>query len=182
MAIDLTMDRQAGIQNPLMLQTLKATSLAVGLPVRKTLSPKTQKEYIFYFDIGSVSTEQLRNIITSSTTMDTYSSYKDSENTNNGDIQKATETKQQTGQVLDELNRIEKEEGIEIQEITVGETQITKNELSLKEIILEGNEHYYKNEYDEAIECYDKALEINPNHADALNNKGMSLHEVGKYR
>lgn len=43
--------------------------------------------------------------------------------------------------------------------------QISKNELSLKEIILKGNEHYYNKEYKEAMECYDKALEIDPNDA-----------------
>jgi tetratricopeptide (TPR) repeat protein len=53
--------------------------------------------------------------------------------------------------------------------------QISKNELSLKEIILKGNEHYYDKEYKEAIECYDKALEIDPKYAKALNNKGIAL-------
>ena len=33
---------------------------------------------------------------------------------------------------------------------------------------------------EEAIECYDKVLEIEPNDADALYNKGTILDELGK--
>ena len=35
--------------------------------------------------------------------------------------------------------------------------------------------------YAEAIECYDKALEINPQNADAYYNKGLSLSTIEKY-
>ena len=35
--------------------------------------------------------------------------------------------------------------------------------------------------YQEAIECYDKALKIDPNHVNALNNKGYLLYNQGKY-
>jgi tetratricopeptide (TPR) repeat protein len=76
-------------------------------------------------------------------------------------------------QYLEEINRIEKEKGTEFKEFKVGEVQISKNELSLEEFILKGNEHYYNKEYKEAIECYDKALEIDPKHVSALNNKDL---------
>ena len=33
----------------------------------------------------------------------------------------------------------------------------------------------------EAIECYDKALEINPKLSDAWNNKGVALKALGRY-
>ncbi|MGA9152392.1 MAG: tetratricopeptide repeat protein [Candidatus Nitrosopolaris sp.] len=64
-----------------------------------------------------------------------------------------------------EISGIEKEEGKEIREIRVGAIYISKNELSLKEIILKGNEYYYNKQYNEAIECYDKALEIDAKYA-----------------
>lgn len=35
--------------------------------------------------------------------------------------------------------------------------------------------------YDEAIECYDKALQIEPNLAFIWNNKGIALHNLKKY-
>ena len=35
--------------------------------------------------------------------------------------------------------------------------------------------------YDEAMKCYDKALEIDPKNANVLCNKGASLNELGKY-
>ncbi|MBA2268751.1 MAG: tetratricopeptide repeat protein, partial [Nitrosopumilus sp.] len=34
----------------------------------------------------------------------------------------------------------------------------------------------------EAIACYDKAIEINPQYADAYNNKGLSLYYLGDYQ
>jgi tetratricopeptide (TPR) repeat protein len=36
--------------------------------------------------------------------------------------------------------------------------------------------------YDEAVRCYEKALEIDPRFAMAWNNKGASLGNLGRYR
>src|SRR5207253_2236366 len=36
--------------------------------------------------------------------------------------------------------------------------------------------------YEEAIKCYDKALEIDPNYVTAWNNKGYTLDKLGKYK
>jgi tetratricopeptide (TPR) repeat protein len=35
--------------------------------------------------------------------------------------------------------------------------------------------------YKEAIECYDKALEIDPNYMDALSGKGSAFNKLGRY-
>jgi tetratricopeptide (TPR) repeat protein len=78
------------------------------------------------------------------------------------------------------IYKIEKEEGKEIHGIKVGEIQISKNELTSKELILKGNEHFYKNEYDEAIDSYDKALKIKPDFAELLYNKRLAQQELGK--
>jgi len=42
-----------------------------------------------------------------------------------------------------------------------------------KELGLKGNEHFYKKEYEKAIECYDKALEIDPKDILAMELKQM---------
>jgi len=83
--------------------------------------------------------------------------------------------------ILDESKNLEKKKGIEIKEINVGDMQVSKNELILKEIILNGNEHYYKNEHVDAIKHYDRVLEIEPNNVEAWANKGMALGHLGKY-
>jgi tetratricopeptide (TPR) repeat protein len=44
-----------------------------------------------------------------------------------------------------------------------------------------GNAHYRLRKYSEAIECYDRALELNPNLAVAWYNKGITLKELGKH-
>jgi tetratricopeptide (TPR) repeat protein len=61
------------------------------------------------------------------------------------------------------------------------ELLISRNELSLKEILLKGNDCYYTTEYNEAIECYDGAKKIDPNYVVAWSNKGLVLNELGKY-
>ena len=40
---------------------------------------------------------------------------------------------------------------------------------------------YNQNKYEEAIECYDKAIQINPNYSEAFNNKGLALGDLNKY-
>ena len=95
-------------------------------------------------------------------------------------VREITTNKQEISQILEEVNRIGKEKGNEIKEIKAGEIQISSNELALKEIILKGNEHYYKREYFEAIQAYDKALEIDSNNASIWYNKGYALSSLGK--
>jgi tetratricopeptide (TPR) repeat protein len=92
------------------------------------------------------------------------------------------EAKQQIGHVLEDINKVSKKEGKEIQEIKAGDLQISTKELLLKEIMLKGDEHWYKKEYYDAISWYDKAIEIDPNYAKAWINKGMSLSKLGKYQ
>jgi tetratricopeptide (TPR) repeat protein len=92
------------------------------------------------------------------------------------------ETKQHTSQVLEDINKISKKEGKEIQEIKAGDLKIFTKELLVKEIMLKGNEHYYKKECYDAISWYDKAIELDPNNAKAWNNKGMTIGNLGKYQ
>jgi Flp pilus assembly protein TadD len=94
---------------------------------------------------------------------------------NNATVQESGAAHQQIKSILYEVNRIEKNTGTEVREIKAGDLQISKNELSLREIILKGNEYYYKKEYEIALEWYNKALEIDPKNARAWNNKGIVL-------
>jgi tetratricopeptide (TPR) repeat protein len=61
------------------------------------------------------------------------------------------------------------------------EKQKAKNELLLKELMLKGKEYYHKEDYDKAIDCYDKVLEIDPKHTIACGNKGLALSKLGKH-
>ena len=125
--------------------------------------------------------EKLTRIKTIQTQVEAIPDYQGKDHKN---IEKKQEvqmqTKHQINQVLDDVDKISKKEGREIQEIRAGVLQITTKELGLKEIILKGNEHFYKNEYSEAITWYDKALQINPNNFDVCFNKGYALAELDK--
>jgi tetratricopeptide (TPR) repeat protein len=44
-----------------------------------------------------------------------------------------------------------------------------------------GTFYFLKNDFENALGWYDKAIGINPNHADALNNKGLALHKLENY-
>jgi tetratricopeptide (TPR) repeat protein len=96
---------------------------------------------------------------------------------------KESETAQQQIKIiLNDVNTIGKNAGTQIQEIKAGDLEISNNELLLKEIVLKGNEHVYKNEYNEALGWYDKAIEINPYDANVWNNKGYALDGLGNYK
>jgi tetratricopeptide (TPR) repeat protein len=45
----------------------------------------------------------------------------------------------------------------------------------------EGDVLYFKGRYEEAMQCYDKALEIDPSDVDAWRNKGVALSGLGRY-
>ena len=44
-----------------------------------------------------------------------------------------------------------------------------------------GGTLYFEGKYDEAIACYDKAIEIEPDNPVVWNNKGLALNSLGKY-
>jgi tetratricopeptide (TPR) repeat protein len=140
---------------------------------------------VIHLHVNSLSSEVLEKIMKTPSQVDITSKSKSESGTEyNKDIKKvqeATAISRQASQVLDEISRIEKKEGTPIQGIKSGDLQISRNELSLKDNVLKGNEHYYRNEYQEAIIWYDKAIQIDANNVDAWNNKGVVLDNLGKY-
>jgi tetratricopeptide (TPR) repeat protein len=141
---------------------------------------------IINLHIDSVSNEViegLRNILTIPTQIEQISTIKNERNTKEIENKsyKTMVAKQQISQVLEDVKKVEEKEGTQIQEIKAGELQISRNELLLTQYILKGNEYYYKNEYNSALEWYDKAIEINPNYAGALTNKGVALDSLGRH-
>jgi hypothetical protein len=50
-----------------------------------------------------------------------------------------------------------------------------------EEYFVKGNLSYYENDYLKAIECYDKAIDLNKDGAKYYNMKGMSLYDMCKF-
>lgn len=48
-------------------------------------------------------------------------------------------------------------------------------------LLMRGNSFYALRKYDEAINYYDRALQISPNFCGVLNNKGICLFDLGRY-
>ena len=87
--------------------------------------------------------------------------------------------KEETNQILKDIDQISREDGIRIEQIRVGEMQVSRTELTYQDVMLEGNEYFYKGAYSNAINSYDKAIEIDSNYANAWFNKGKALGNLG---
>ena len=66
-------------------------------------------------------------------------------------------------------------------QIATPKSNIPTNNLSADFWFKKGNALYDQDKYEEAIICYDKAIEIEPEHYKAWHNKGLSLHNQDKY-
>ncbi len=51
---------------------------------------------------------------------------------------------------------------------------------SRREWLLEGNAQYQKQDYQRALECYEQAIQLEPNHANSYQSKGNALRGLGQ--
>ncbi len=58
---------------------------------------------------------------------------------------------------------------------------IMVNATNLKQLYENGIMLHNQGKFAEALECYDKALAIDPQNSNVLSNKGLSLHNQGKF-
>ena len=54
-------------------------------------------------------------------------------------------------------------------------------ERKISQLLADAYDEYLKGSYEDAIKCYDKVIEINPEDDKAYNNKGIALANLGKY-
>jgi tetratricopeptide (TPR) repeat protein len=58
---------------------------------------------------------------------------------------------------------------------------LAENKLDANSIVREGDEHFLRDEYDKAIECYNRAIGVNPDLIDAWYKKGNALYNKENY-
>jgi tetratricopeptide (TPR) repeat protein len=61
-------------------------------------------------------------------------------------------------------------------------TSATEQKLTASYWLQQGDKLYINNSYALAIDCYEKAIEIDPNFDEAWNNKGNSLYQLGRFK
>jgi tetratricopeptide (TPR) repeat protein len=49
-----------------------------------------------------------------------------------------------------------------------------------EDFVLEATDHYYKGEFDRAIDALEKAIELKPDFAEAWYNKGITFSVMGR--
>jgi tetratricopeptide (TPR) repeat protein len=87
--------------------------------------------------------------------------------------------------VIKEISNVlrskEEETGRRIGQIkTNNDLQFSRNELLVKEALIEGGNYAAMGRYYEAISSYDRILTLDPNHVVALSNKGLVLVYIGQ--
>jgi tetratricopeptide (TPR) repeat protein len=149
----------------------------------------TVQENVIYLNVSGNSSKEiiidsLQKIINAPTQIEQNSIAKDTvyDKDIKNKIEETNKTQKQITSILQEVDNIEKKEGTQpIEEIRSEEIKISTKWLLLKEHILKGNEYYYKKKYNNAIQCFDNALEIEPNNTNAWNNKGLALDDLCKH-
>lgn len=130
------------------------------------------------FNIGNALKDNIKEILESSSTVpkDDHTHIENSQR-----IQQAKASEKNIQEIMHILKRIEEKEGISPTKIKAGEYDISTDSLLEKKYVLEGNKYFFKREYDKALECYDKAIDIEPYDSDVWYNKGCALEGIKKY-
>ncbi|MGE5634650.1 MAG: tetratricopeptide repeat protein, partial [Deltaproteobacteria bacterium] len=163
---------------------IKGTGHFIGKEIDYTVKGNVIQLNISGSNISKEVIDSLQKIMNTPTQIDQKSLTQNIEydKDNKNKLDEINNTQKQITSILQEVDNIGKKEGTHPIEVIRSENiQISRKELLLKEHILKGNEYYYKKEYNNAIQCYDKALEIDANYADAWYNKGSSLGNLLKH-
>ena len=160
---------------------ISGTGNIIGKEVAYTVSGN-----VIHLHVENISARELKNIISRPVQLESKSDVGRQQqhyiNTElNAKANEAKVTREMTEQVLKDIDQIGAEKGVHIEQIKVEELKVSRTELQLKDIISEGNTFYYQDKYNEAIDCFDKALEIDSNNVDAWNNKANALYSLGRY-
>ena len=160
---------------------IKGTGHFIGKEIDYTVKGNVINLNISGSNISKEVIDSLQKIMNTPTQIDQKSLTQNIEydKDNKNKLYEINNTQKQITSLLQEVDNIGKKEGTQPIEVIRSENiQISRKELLLKEHILKGNEYYYKKEYNNAIQCYDKAIEIDANYADAWYNKGAVLDDL----
>ena len=138
---------------------------------------------VINLNVNNMSSEVVKNlkeILSVQTQLPAADSTKEDYKKDVTKFEELKDTQQKITNVLDEVKQIEKKEGTQIRKIKAGDLQISTDDLFVKNALAKGTELYYKGEYSNALEWYEKAILTDPMNAEAWYNKGLALANVGK--
>jgi tetratricopeptide (TPR) repeat protein len=100
---------------------------------------------------------------------------------NMNDLQALKNMEAVTKLITKKVKSKEQKTGRRVEQIrTNNDLQFSRNELLIKEALIEGDKYFAIGRYNEAISSYNRILTLDPNHEVALNNKGAALAGLGQ--
>ena len=72
-------------------------------------------------------------------------------------------------------------EQAQIRLLADGSARLPERLLTAEDYFMRGNAYYEAGAYPQALEAYNRSLELKPDNLDALNNRGMTLDELKRY-
>ncbi len=85
------------------------------------------------------------------------------------------------GAVSADAPRLPPEQLAQLAELLAGSTRLPANLLTADDYFARGNAYYEAGDYQQALEAYNRALELEPDHPNILNNRGNALDELERY-
>jgi len=77
------------------------------------------------------------------------------------------------------IRKAENEKGVQIEKIQAGQLLISRNEILIKNIMLQGNLYFFSGDLYNSNQCFDKIIGMDPNNLLAWYNKGNVLAYSG---
>lgn len=100
-------------------------------------------------------------------------------NKNPDEVQHVKTLASNTSDIWEFVKKTEIESGQQIEKIKAGDTLISRNELLVKNTIIQGLLYFFSGDIQNSNQCFDRAIEMDPNNALAWYDKGNVLAFMG---
>jgi tetratricopeptide (TPR) repeat protein len=150
---------------------VKGTGNFIGKEIRYTV-----RGNVINLHVNEISTQvmdTLKKTMLSETQLPMITDSKDENKKDGVNLTHITQTQETITNVLNDVKKIEKKEGMEIQKIEVGDLKILTKDLLIKNALAKATVLYYTHQYQDALVWYDKLIALDDTKPDVWYNKGV---------